>query len=114
LQSLKLVVLNASSSHGLSQVRPIGIGEPSRFAGQSHRLHIGQSGIGDVEQGILLGGIQGNAVFTAHGGIDKLDDDFVPQVLSLKIAIAPSLEWVGAGCASTFLRRTQIASSTGM
>ena len=113
-EALELIVPPAPAAGGGAQCHPGRIGEAVRLAGHSHALHGGQPGVGDIQQGVLLGGIHGHAVFAGHGGVDEFDQHLIAQVRSLQVAVAPDFEGVGAGDSPAFVNGTGVAPAARM
>src|SRR5439155_9997314 len=79
---------------------------------QTHLLHQREAGVGDHQQGVLLGRVHGHAVFAGHRGIHEFDDDVGADTLDP--AIAPLLEGVSGGGAAALFRGTLIAAAGGV
>ena len=80
----------------------VGAGEAVGLGGHAHRFHQGQAGAGHMQQGVLFAGVHGEVVFAAHGRIDELQHDVVPDAVD--VAVAPVLEGKGGGFAAAFFR----------
>src|SRR5208283_4583687 len=97
------------ATHRLAGSHPIGTVEAVHFGtapGHAHLFRHGQTGAGDVQQGILFTGVHGETVFTRHGGIDKFQDDVCTDAVD--IAVPPLLEGIGGSLAAAFRVRALI------
>ena len=67
-----------------------------------HSLVLGQVGHRSVLEGVLLEGIERNAVFAGKGAIHEFDDDFLSQIYPVQVTVSPGDEGMGAGLSSPF------------
>ena len=90
----------------------VGVIETVGLGGEPHLLAQGQTGAGNIQQGILFRRVHRHVVFARHGGVDELDDDV--RADAFEIAVSPLLKGIGRRLAATFFGGALIGAAGGM